>query len=325
MLLHHALIYRDDFAFHRCSLAVAGERFAADSGEGPVVDLNGKMVIPGLIDIHLHGNSGADFCDGSREGLRRIASYLLANGITAFSPASMTLPEDRLRQAMATAAAFRREKPASAARLCGVTLEGPFFNAARKGAQNAAYLKPPDLPLFRRLNQAADNLIRIACVAPELPGALDFIRQAASVCTVSLAHTSANYGEATAAFAAGARHVTHLYNAMPPLAHREPGVIGAAADHPQVTAELIADGIHIHPSVIRATFRLFGADRLVLVSDSMAACGMPDGQYELGGQRVQVGGADVEFDAAGGVGVGIPGKIVIDHRGRGIESQIQRL
>ena len=290
MKIKNALIYRPDCAFHAGDLALANGRFAPESTSEDQIDLQGKFVIPGLVDIHFHGNSGADFSDGSDAGLHKIAAYLAANGITSFSPASMTLPEERLNAAFATAIRLRDQEPANAARIRGITMEGPFFNPVKKGAQNADYLRLPDFDFFTRLNKAADKMIRIACVAPELAGALEFIERVHALCTVSVAHTAADYNAAKAGFDAGATHVTHLFNAMPPLAHRAPGVIGAAAENPLVTAELITDGIHIHPSAVRAAFVLFGAGRMVLVSDSMSACGMPNGEYELGGQKVTVSG-----------------------------------
>lgn len=288
MLLKNATIYRDDFRFRRGDLHIADSRFSDEPADGQEIDLNGKYVIPGLVDIHFHGNSGADFTDGDYDGLVRIARYMAKNGITSFSPASLTIAEEPLNKAFLTARRLRDEKPAAASIIRGITMEGPFFNAAKKGAQNADYLRLPDYRFYDRLNQAADKMIRIACVAPELEGALPFIEQVSQECTVSVAHTTASYEQAKAGFAAGASHLTHLFNAMPPLAHREPGVIGAAAENPAVTAELITDGIHIHPSAVRAAFSLFGSKRIVLVSDSMAACGMPNGEYVLGGQTVQV-------------------------------------
>jgi len=289
MLLRNAVLYRDQ-TFLQGDLAFANGRFVTPSASDDSLDLSGRTIIPGLVDIHFHGNSGVDFCDGSYDGLVKIARFLARSGITSFSPASMTLPEARLQAAFATAIRLRREQPAQAARLYGITMEGPFFNAAKKGAQNADYLMLPDLDFFNRLAETAAGLIRIACIAPELPGAIEFIEQVSRRCTVAVAHTSADYDTAKAGFDAGARHVTHLFNAMPPFVHRAPGVIGAAADHPAVTAELITDGIHIHPSVVRAAFKIFGAERMILVSDSMAACGMSDGEYDLGGQRVRVSG-----------------------------------
>ena len=294
----NARIYRNDFEFHDGSFTVADGRFASSadgrfassSAAGETIDLKGKQVVPGLVDIHFHGNSGHDFSDGQYEGLLTIARYLAKNGITSFSPASMTLPEGEISAAFATAIQLRDTKPEKASVIRGITMEGPFFNAAKKGAQKADHLRAPDYDFFKRLNKQADGMVKIVCVAPELPGALPFIEQASKEATVAIAHTTADYDQAAAGFKAGASHVTHLYNAMPPFAHRAPGVIGAAADQSEATVELITDGIHLHPSVVRASFKLFGAGQVVLVSDSMMACGMSDGKYNLGGQDVFVTG-----------------------------------
>lgn len=202
----------------------------------------------------------------------------------------MTLPEDQLKRICENAAAHKASA-ASGAELAGVNLEGPFLCMAKKGAQNGAFLHDPDGVMLHRLQEAAQGLVKLVTVAPEQPGSLDFIRSAREDgITVSIGHTTADYDTASAAYAAGARQATHLFNAMPPFTHRAPGVIGAAFDHPEVRAELICDGIHIHPSVVRATFRLFGADRVILVSDSLRATGMPDGKYPFGGQEIVVHG-----------------------------------
>ncbi len=290
MIIKNGTVFRDDFTFQKGDLSISGGRFSSEAvaSDADILDADGYYVIPGLTDLHFHGNSGADFIDGNYEGLLKIARFMAQNGVTSFSPASLTLPEEILNKAFMNARRLRDEKPANASWIRGITMEGPFFNAAKKGAQNADYLKLPEYDFFKRLDDASDRMIRIACVAPELEGALEFISKVQKECTVSMAHTTANYDQATAGIDAGARHVTHLFNAMPPLHHRDPGVIGAAADHPEVKAELISDGIHIHPSVVRAAFKLFGPDRIVLVSDSMAACGMPNGEYVLGGQKVVV-------------------------------------
>ncbi len=288
MLFENVLYYGADFRFHPGDVEMDAGRVTAVRPRGCTPR---AMLLPGLVDIHLHGNSGADFSDGSAEGLLRMARFLAAHGTTSFSPASLTLPEEQLAAAYRTAAQFHAEQPAGAAVLRGITMEGPFFSMGKRGAQNPAHLRLPDASMFARLQQAADGLIRIACVAPELPGALPFIREiAAEGVAVSVAHTEADYDAASAAFDAGASHVTHLYNAMPPLLHRAPGVIGAAAERERVTAELIADGIHVHPSAVRAAFRLFGPGRICLISDALSACGMPDGDYTLGGQAIRVRG-----------------------------------
>ncbi len=248
-------------------------------------DLNNAYVIPGLVDVHNHGNSGADFSDGEYDGLVAMARYLGSNGVTSFAPASMTLPYEVLGKAFATAKKLKEEKPAGCARIMGIQMEGPFFSEKKKGAQNGAYLRNPDFAAFKELFDSCDGLVTIADLAPELPGSVEFVREASKLCTVSVAHTDATYEDAKAAFDAGATHLTHLFNAMPSIHHRKPGVIGAASENENVQAELICDGLHVHPSSVRMAFRLFPG-RICLVSDALRCCGMPDGEYELGGQQV---------------------------------------
>ena len=249
------------------------------------VDLKGSFVIPGLVDVHNHGNSGADFSDGDYDGLVKMAQYLAANGVTSFAPASMTLPYDVLETAYKTAVRLKNEQPEGCARLMGIQMEGPFFSEKKKGAQNGAYLKKPDYEAFKRLYDVSEGLIRIADVAAELDGAVEFTEKASKLCTVSIAHTDCTYEDAKAVFQAGARHLTHLYNAMPGIHHRKPGPIGAGSEREDVAAELICDGQHIHPSAVRMAFKLFPG-RICLISDALRCCGMPDGQYTLGGQDV---------------------------------------
>ena len=288
MNFKNAMLYTEEFRFVPGAFSVEDGKFANVLAEpqADAVDLHGAYVIPGLIDVHNHGNSGADFSDGDYDGLVKMAEYLARNGVTSFAPASMTLPYDVLAKAFATARRLADEAPEGAAALRGIQMEGPFFSEKKKGAQNGAYLRDPDFAAFSKLYHDCGGLVRIVDVAPELPGACEFIRQAKELCTVSIAHTDANYDEAHAAVEAGVTHLTHLFNAMPALHHRKPGVIGAAAEADQVSAEIISDGQHIHPSAVRLAFRLFGAERMVLISDALRCCGMPDGEYELGGQAV---------------------------------------
>lgn len=267
-----------------------GTLLSAASGDGQVLDASGCYVIPGLIDVHFHGCVGEDFSDATPDGLQKMADYELSRGITYICPAGMTLPEDQLTRICENAAAHKA-KAEHGADLAGLHLEGPFLCEAKKGAQNGAFLHDPDIDMLRRLQKAANGLVRLVTVAPEQPHAGEFIRGAtADGITVSIGHTTADYEIACAAMDAGARHCTHLFNAMPPFTHRAPGVVGAAFDHPATRVELICDGIHIHPSVVRVVFQLFGAERVVLISDSLRATGMPDGQYPFGGQEIVVHG-----------------------------------
>ena len=289
MLFTNAKVFLADRGFvpaaFRVENGVYTELLPADFREAGAVDLGGAQVIPGLIDIHTHGNSGADFSDGDFEGLKTMAAFLAKNGVTGFAPASMTLPYEVLEKAYASARQLCDEAPAGCARLLGINMEGPFFSEKKKGAQNAAYLRTPDFEAFRKLYEGCGGLIRIVDLAPELPGAVDFAEKAAALCTVSVAHTDASYEQARAVYAAGATHLTHLFNAMPAIHHRKPGVIGAASENEKVYAELICDGQHVHESAVRMAFKLFPG-RICLISDALRCCGMPDGQYELGGQDV---------------------------------------
>lgn len=292
MFFKNAFIFTRDASFVHGSFRVENGKFAevfytAASEDG--VDLNGAYVIPGLVDIHIHGNSGADFSDGDHDGLITMARYLAKNGVTSFAPASMTLPYEMLEAAFINASRFENERAGDCARLAGIHMEGPFFSEKKKGAQNGAFLKLPDYIAFKRLYDVSNGLLRIVDIAPELKGAQAFTALASKLCTVSVAHTDADYEEAKAVFSAGATHLTHLFNAMPPLHHRSPGVIGAAAEQSNIIAELICDGYHVHESAVRLAFKMFPR-RICLVSDALRCCGMPDGTYTLGGQDVHLMG-----------------------------------
>lgn len=280
-----------DGRFVRGGFSVENGRFAhvLEDVPGPAEDLDGALVIPGLVDIHVHGCAGADFSDGDYAGLVRMARYLARRGVTSFAPASMTLPYDALDKAFHAAARLRREGLADGARLMGIQMEGPFLSREKRGSQNPAYLRLPDWDRFLRMYDAAEGLLRIVDVAPELPGAVEFTRRASEKCRVSVAHTAAGYDQAAAVFDAGATHLTHLFNAMSGIHHRHPGPIGAASERENVTAELICDGIHVHPSAVRMAFRLFPG-RICLISDALRCCGMADGSYSLGGQEILLSG-----------------------------------
>lgn len=250
--------------------------------EGTVdYDAAGCYVIPGLVDIHTHGAMGEDFSDGNPAGMQPMADYYAAHGVTSFLATTMTLKEETLTPAMHTIRDFKRQ---GGAKCAGIHLEGPFLCYAKRGAQAAENLHKPDADLFDRLNAASGGMVKLVTVACEEEGAEAFIRNVSQKCTVSLGHSTADYDTAMAGFAAGATHATHLYNGMPSFLHRAPGIIGAALDS-GASVELICDGLHIHPAVIRATYKMFG-DKLNLISDSLRCAGMPDGDYELGGQPI---------------------------------------
>jgi len=246
-------------------------------------DADGCYVLPGLVDIHTHGGAGADFSDGDAAGLETLSHWYARNGVTTYLATTMTLDERRLTAALT---AVRGYEANGGARCGGIHLEGPFLSREKRGAQNEAYLRKPDAALFARLNEAGGGKVKLLTLACEEEGAMELIRTAAPMCTVSLGHTGADYDSAMAAFSAGARHVTHLYNGMAPLHHRSPGLIGAAFDA-GATVELICDGCHVHPGVVRATFALFG-ERVCLISDSLRCAGMENREGELGAQAIEV-------------------------------------
>ncbi|MFT4144213.1 MAG: N-acetylglucosamine-6-phosphate deacetylase [Mobilitalea sp.] len=301
MIIKNAIIYKDNGKFEVGDILLSQDQiqdvrfdtgnnnfnFTQEQAQENVLEAEGLYVIPGLTDVHFHGCAGYDFCDGTPEALKAITEYEAFHGVTTICPATMTLPEEQIADICKNAAGYENSRGAI---LAGIHMEGPYLSEKKKGAQNAAYLHKPDIEMYHRLQEVSGKLFRIVSIAPEEDGAMQFIEKLKDEVVISLAHTNANYQISNEAFQKGASHVTHLYNAMPPLHHRDPAVIGAAFDNKQVSVEIICDGIHLHPSVIRATFQLFGEDRVILVSDSMMATGLEDGSYSLGGQDVKVTG-----------------------------------
>ena len=324
MIIKNADIYCEDFHFHRGSirtgrddkgrnriLALSVPDFRQDSlqpetGE-MVLDAAGLDLIPGLTDQHFHGCISYDLCDADPDGLKAMARYEGRCGVTQLCPATMTLPEKRLEHIVRTAADYARAKAGFGigadkkkgtpdtgengtyipeAEYIGVHMEGPFIAPDRVGAQNPEYVQLPDPAFLKSLQEETDNFVRIVTIAPETEGAAECIRKLSGCVRFSVGHTTADYDTAATAFAAGAKNLTHLFNAMPGIHHRKPGPIAAGWENPHVMAEIICDGVHVHPAAIRMAFCLFGAARMILISDSTRACGMEDGQYELGGQPI---------------------------------------
>ena len=293
MIIKNGNVFCPDGFFHKKDLYISNNRIVSDSitalEDQIVIDAEDNYVIPGLVDIHSHGANGHDFCDASAEGLKEILRYEKSCGITSYCPTSMTYSFDILKGIFETVKEVEESVDDASedyARIAGINMEGPFISPDKKGAQNEKYIEKPDIEMFKKLNSLTGTRIKLVTLAPEIDGAPDFIKELKDDVNISVGHTSATYDEAIAAFKNGSNHVTHLCNAMPPFHHRDPGVFGAAADSDYVFAELICDGIHIHPSMIRSIFKLFGPKRVTLISDSMEATGMQDGEYELGGQKV---------------------------------------
>ena len=290
MIVRNAKVFTDGCRFVEKDLVIRDGRIvfgATPRADEEIVDAGGAYALPGLVDIHFHGAVGHDFCDADEAGLQAIADFEASKGVLAICPATMTFNEEILNGIMDVAAAHKNGRGAD---LVGINMEGPYISPSKVGAQNPKYVMGADAGMFRRLQDRSGGLIKLVDVAPEEPGNLDFIRACHDEVRISIAHTCADYDTAKAAFAAGASHMTHLYNAMPGITHRAPGPIIAALEE-GAEVELITDGIHIHPAMVRFTFNTFGDDHVILIADSMMACGLPDGQYSLGGQAVTVKGA----------------------------------
>ena len=297
MLLIHANYLDEDFRLVQGDIEIEDGKILRVGKDLPrkeedlAVDCAGSYtVVPGFVDVHIHGCAGADTCDATREALEAMAAFLLAHGVTSFCPTTMTTSRETIQAALLAAKDMMDHPMEGGARVVGVNMEGPFIAKERKGAQKEEDILPPDFPLFQRFYEESGGIVRLVDVAPEQPGGLEFVEKASQLCTVSIAHTTADYDQAKAAFDKGVTHATHLFNAMSGLHHRKPGVVGAVFDDERVNAELICDGHHLHPAVLRTAFRLLG-DRAVVVSDSMRANGMAEGEsFDLGGQMVTVRG-----------------------------------
>ena len=264
----------------------------------PVTSLRGRWVLPGFVDMHVHGGGGASFTAGTAEDARRAAEFHRRNGTTTMLASLVTAPLADLEARAAMLAGLAREGV-----IAGLHLEGPFLAAARCGAQDPRYMIAPDVAAFDRLLAMAGGWLRVITLAPELPGATDLITSVAQAGVIAaVGHTDATADVTATAVDAGASHATHLFNGMRPLHHREPGPVGALLDRDEVSCEVIADGVHLHDTAIRLVARAAGPARLVLITDAMAAAGMPDGRYQLGSMWVDVAGGVARLAADAGSG-----------------------
>lgn len=290
MILKNGKVFGADFGLRGEDVSFDGgriTRIGSGLAGGEAWDVSGCLVSPGFVDIHIHGCAGADTCDGTREAIASMAAHLVKVGVTSFCPTTMTVSMDEIRAAVLAAKSCMDDRPEGAF-VRGVNMEGPYISPKRIGAQKSECIRKPDADEFLRLFEEAGGIIRLVDIAPETDGADTFIEKVSGRCKVSLAHSVADYDTAMKAFRLGITHVTHLFNAMTGLNHRAPGAVGAVFDSGSVSAELICDGFHIHPAVLRTAFRALGEDRTVIISDSMRAAGLADGDFDLGGQTVHV-------------------------------------
>lgn len=283
MIIKNAVVYDGSFSPVETDIEIENEKIKSlgkTNLDG--LDFSGCVVLPGFIDIHIHGCNMADATDGNPDSAAKMSKWLATNGITSFCPTTMTLPVDTLKKCFGYIADTAGKE--EGAYIHGINMEGPFIAPEKKGAQDAAHILKPNYEIFEELNNICP--VKLVDIAPEQEGADEFINKAKNVCTVSAAHTTANYEQGKKAISLGVTHATHLYNAMNGLTSREAGMVGAVLDSENVTAELICDGIHISPATLRITFKALGEDRTVVISDAMMAAGLDEGEYTLGGQRV---------------------------------------
>ncbi len=254
----------------------------AEIGGAEVIDAEGKYVVPGLIDMHIHGYQGADASDGDAEAVVRMAEGLAKNGVTAWLPTTMTISYEALYKAFDSIRVAMKNNPNGAV-ILGVNSEGPFICESKKGAQNGAHIRPCDVAFLKEHS----DIIRVFTVAPEEPGNMQAIREVAAETNIliSIGHSSAKYPTAVESIEAGVRHATHLFNAMTALAHRDPGIVGAVLSDERVSAELICDTFHVNPALFSLLSKIKG-DKLVMITDCLRAGGLEDGEYDLGGQTV---------------------------------------
>ena len=264
----------------------------------PTVNAQGHHVIPGFIDIHIHGGYGEDAMDASKDGLKHLSEQLLSEGTTSFLATTMTQSDDSINRALQNIANYYQiQNKLDAAEIVGIHLEGPFISEHKVGAQHPKYVQRPSIEKIKTFQKTANQLIKIITFAPEVDGATDTLKALNNDIIFSMGHTVATFDEANAAVDNGAKHITHLYNAATGFGHREPGVFGAAWLNQNLNTEIIVDGVHSHPAAVAMAYQNKGNEHMYLITDAMRAKGMPEGEYDLGGQNVIVKNEEARLDS----------------------------
>ena len=278
MIIKNAKVLTGDFEFKNTDITVENSKFTSlEKTDEQGIDMSGKLIVPGVIDIHMHGAAGASLCGFTREKMDIISECMLKMGTTSYSPTWYTMSEESALEYIDIVKEYIADGE-KYAKVAGLHFEGPYVTYAKKGGMNEIYIRKPDLEEFERIAQKAGDLLKIMAIAPDLDGAMEFIKEASKKCVISIAHTECDYDMALEAIRNGASHITHTFNAMNGFSHRAPNVLGAAFDT-DVMCECISDGVHLHPSAVRLLYKMVGEDRLVIISDSMDAVGLADGEY----------------------------------------------
>lgn len=294
-------IYTEDKVMDQGYIRVADGKIAEVgageyTGDLQVIDAEGKNILPGFIDIHIHGGYGEDAMDASFEGLKHLSESLLSEGTTSYLATTMTQSVENIDRALENIVEYIQfQDTENAAEVAGVHLEGPFISEHKVGAQNPKYVQRPSVEAIQHFQGIAQGNIKIITFAPEVEGAEDTLKALSDYIIFSIGHTVATYDEVNEAVAHGAKHATHLYNAGTPFEHRSPGVFGAVWTNDHINAEAIVDGVHSHPAAVKTAFKMKGNQHFYLITDAMRAKGMPDGNYDLGGQNVIVKGSEARL------------------------------
>ncbi|MFV9568456.1 N-acetylglucosamine-6-phosphate deacetylase [Thermoanaerobacter mathranii] len=289
------IIYNGDLLISKGKISSIGKNLSTNDAE--VIDLKGKKIVPGFIDIHIHGGVGHDTMDATYEALNAISIHLAKHGVTSFCPTTMTMDIPYILNALKNINETMKKKTAGA-QILGAYVEGPFISKEHKGAQDEKYIIPPDKNLFDEFLEIAGGNIKVIALAPEKDPDGSFVEHVTKKgVKVSLGHTNATYEEMKNGVEHGATIAVHTYNGMKGLHHREPGALGEVFLDDRIYSEVIVDFIHTHPASVKLLIKIKGTDKVILISDAMSACGLGDGEYKLGGQKVFVKNGEARLES----------------------------